>query len=459
MNMRMKSLFYTFAFLFFIFAASGYAQEVLVPIDAEGKLEYIDSKLEQELKLFTDYPSFREARLFQVSDTAFVLEISYQPEDRLLKDRLPLSVQEAEEFRQKVSLRIEQEKPRAFLDQEGRSKLLKGTLALSLGYYGWAVPVTFDVDDGKTFAALYMLTAGAGFFIPYSATRDIPVTDGAATLSLYGGTRGIVHGMFLYGLAKGEDASGRGMVGFGLLGSLSEAITFFALADRAKMTPGTAEVICVVGDFGIGYGLGAAHLADLYDDDRERALSGCILLGSAAGLITGNLLANSQPYTRGDAYVLKGAGFLGAYIPLAVVDMTEPEDDKAYTAAAMAGSVIGLGLGNHLVHAKDFTTGQGTLVNLGELAGGLVGLGVAYLVSPDEGDEDNSALYLTSSALGATGGFWLMYRAFARTAGTGKETSLDVEFCPEGLLACAVGQRLPESSDQVMPIGRLMFRF
>lgn len=455
--MKIKTFLAVLVVVSLAFAVSSYAQEALVPIDAEGKLESIDAKLERELGLFPDYKVFREARLFQVSDTTFVLEISYRPGDKLLKVRLPLSAEEAEEFRWKVTERIKQEKPRAVLNQEGRTKLLVGTLALSLGYYGWAVPVTFDVNDGKAIAALYMLTSGAGFFIPLFGTRDIPVTDAAATLSLYGGTRGIVHGMSLYGLAKGEDASGRGLVGFGMLGSFSEAMAFFSLADKSNMSAGMAEVICVGGDFGIGWGLGAADLANFFDEDEERSIAGSILLGSAAGLVAGKMLANRQPYTRGDAYVLRGVGILGAYIPLAVVDMVDPEDDRAYTAAAMVGSVIGLGLGHRLVRGKDFTTGQGTLINLSELAGGLVGLGVAYLVSSDD---DNSTLYLTSSALGATGGFLLLYPSFARNARAyEKSSSWNIHFAPEGLLALAMSKRFSPSSEQTISIAKLEFRF
>lgn len=456
--MKIKTLSVTLALVSLLFAVSVYSQEISVPIDAEGKFELIDSKLEQELKLFTDYRGFKEARLFQLSDTSFVLEISYQLEDRLLKDRLPLSAQEAAEFRQKVTLRIKQEKPRAALDQEGRSKLLKGTLVLSLGYYGWAVPVTFDITDGRAVAALYMFTAGAGFFLPYWGTRGIPVTEAAATLSLYGGTRGIVHGIFLYELVKGEDTSGRGRVGFGMLGSLTEALAFFSLANRSKMSPGTAELICICGDLGIGYGLGAAHLADLYEDDKERGLYGSILLGSAAGLVAGKLLAEGQPYTKGDAYVLRGVGFLGAYVSLAAVDLADPKEEKAYTAAAMAGSIVGLGLGHHLVKNKDFSTGQGTLINLGELAGGLVGLGVAYLITPEDKD-DNSAVYMTSSAIGATGGFWLLYRSFAKDAASQRESSWKIEFAPEAVLSYIKSDIFSRSPEQVIPAVRVRFEF
>jgi hypothetical protein len=439
------------------FTASSHAQEAQVPLDKEGKLEYIDSELGQKLNLFPDYKNFLEARLFQTSDTTFVLEISYQPEKTLLKARLPLTAGETREFRRKVTERIKQEKPQVYLNQEGRTKLLTGSLALSMGYYGWAVPVIFEVEDGKSAVATYMLISGAGFFIPLVATKGMRVTDADATLCLYGGTRGIVHGMFTYGLLLGKEAEGRGAIASGMVGSLVEGLVFFHLADKSNMTPGTAEVICIGGDFGLGLGFGTAHLADLYDEDNERSFCTNILLGSGAGLLYGKLLSDHQPYTRGDAFVLRGAGFLGAYLPVAAVDLAHPEDEKAYTASAMIGVVAGLSVGDFLVKGKDFTTGQGTLINLGELAGGLVGLGVAYLVSSED---DNSALYLTSSAVGATAGFWLLYRSFSRSAQTDrKASSLDVQFAPEGVLAYVMSKKSKWSSKQISPLGKLEYRF
>lgn len=455
--MKIKALLIIILLLSISFAVSSYAQEAQVPIDEEGKLEYIDSRLEQKLGLFTEYQNFREARLFQVSDTSFVLEISYQPEEKLLKARLPLSAKEAQEFRLKVTERIKQEKPQVMLNQEGRTRLLRGTLALSLGYYGWAVPVTFDVKDGKTVAALYMLTSGAGFFIPLYVTRNMEVTDAEATFSLYGATRGIVHGMFIYGLFRGRKAGAREAIASGMVGSMSEAIAFFYVADKSNMTPGTAEVICIGGDFGLGLGIGTTHLANFLREDNERLFCTSILCGSGAGLLAGKFLADQQPYTRGDAYVLRGAGILGAYLPLGAVDMSKPKDDKAYTAAAMAGSVAGLGLGHFLVKGKDFTTGQGSLINLGEFAGGLVGLGIAYLASSKD---DNSALYLTSSAVGATAGFWLVYRSFARSARSyEKSSSWNIQFSPEGFLAYAMSKRFNSSSERTIPIAQLEYRF
>lgn len=455
--MTVNSLFAFIVLLSVGFAVTGYAQEAQVPVDEEGKLEYIDLKLERELALFTDYRNFREARLFQLPDTTFVLEIFYQPQQRLLKARLPLSVEEAEDFRRKVTERIRQQRPQVLLDQEGRAKLLAGGTALSLGYYGWAVPAVLDVEQAKLAVALYMFTSSAGFFIPLLATTGTPVTDAAATLALYGGTRGIVHGIFLNRLLFGKESTERSMIGFGMVGSITEAISGFGIACKSNMSAGTAEAIGVGGDFGLGCGIGTAHLAGFFQGDNERSVAGSILLGSGAGALVGKLLANHQPYTRGDSYVLRATGALGAYVPLAVVDIAGAENEKVYTTGSMIGSAIGLGLGHKLTGGKDVTTGQGILITLGELAGGLFGLGFGYLVS-SEGD--NTALYLTSSSVGASGGFWLMYRLFAQSAQTAeKSSSWNISVTPASLVASAMAERISPAQGIPVPLLTLDFRF
>jgi hypothetical protein len=245
----MKNIFVLTILVFstLVFTQPAKAQESQVHIDREGKLDVIDSDLEKKLALFSDYKNFREARLYQLTDTSFVIEIFYQPDDRPLKIRLPLSETETMAFREKVSKRIGEQAPQAILDQDGRTKLILTSTILSLGYYGWAVPTVFEVNDGKTFLALYMLTSGAGFFIPLTLTDNIPVTDAAASLYFYGATRGIVHGIYLNRLLVGEESTSNGLITFGMLGSIAEAIAGFSIASNSMMKPGTASTIGVGG--------------------------------------------------------------------------------------------------------------------------------------------------------------------------------------------------------------------
>ncbi|MCF7811015.1 hypothetical protein K9N50_08495 [bacterium] len=439
------------------FSGINFAQEVQIPVDKDGKVELIDTELEKELELFKDYMNFREARLFQVSDSLFVLEVYYQPDKILLKARLPLTLDDKRIFQQQVSERILAKAQHVIIDQEGRSKLLAGLMTLSLGYYGWALPMSLDVHDGKLAVAMYMLTSGAGFYLPLSATRNKPVTDAAATLGLYCASRGIGHGIALT-LLLSDDPTSQAVVGTGMVVSVAEGFSGFNIANNLSMSSGTAEMIGFGGDYGIGFGLGFAHLADLYNDDNSRAVGGSVLLGSGLGMFGFQRLANRQSYTRGDTYVLKGIMLLGAYIPAVFLDIVGSEEPKAYTAVCMAGSVGGIVFGDRIMQGNDFTTGQGILINLSGLAGGLFGLGTAYLVSSDNGE--HTTMYLTSSAIGALLGFRLMYKSMARKHVTSEENlSFDFGIAPEGLIALARGKRSNFYSETTPPLLRFSLRF
>src|SRR6185295_10082406 len=75
------------------------AQEVQVPLDEAGRLEMITPELARKLDLFTDVAGFREARLFRVSDSSYVLEVTSGDRAGLRRDRRPLSAAEAAAFR------------------------------------------------------------------------------------------------------------------------------------------------------------------------------------------------------------------------------------------------------------------------------------------------------------------------------------------------------------------------
>lgn len=389
------------------------AQEVMISFDTEGKLYLIDSKLGEKLSLFKEYENFQEARLFQLPDSTYTLEIYYRPGNQTVRVKIPLDAKELSDLRNKIMLELTQKSPETALNQEGRLKFIVDAMTLSLIYYGWAMQAALDIDDPKLGVATYMLVSGAGFYLPYSYTANIEVTDAAATLSYYGGTRGILHGQVLAQLLH-EEPSDRALFTSGMLTSIAEFIGGFIIANRLNLTTGSSEVIGTTGDFGLLMGYGTAHLLSFFDNENFRGIAACVLFGSGAGYIIGKLMSDHQPYTRGDAYIYKSAGFLGAYIPLAIVDAFEPEEGKVYTVSSMIGGTIGAIMGDYLVRKKDFTAAQGRLVLLSEIAGGLLGLGTAYLISSE--DRDNSTLYLASTAIGASAGFWLMYKNFREKA-------------------------------------------
>jgi hypothetical protein len=423
------------------------AGEVQVPFDDQGKVMAIDGRMEAKLGLFTEYPEFREARLFQISDTSFVLEVYYGPGEQVEKDRRPLSAAEVSSLRASVAEAIAVKAPDVGLDQSGRTAFLVGTAALSLGFYGWAVPVALDVDDGAAAAGTYMLTSGAGFFAPFLLTRHRAISDATATLSLYGGTRGIVHGALLPELFTDGDVDGDDRAAGGLVASLVEYGAGYLVADRTAMKAGTAEVIGAGGDLGFFSGWVLSHIADVSDD----ADVAYMLAGSGAGMAGGYFLSRTQPYTRGDAYALRAAAHLGAYVGWALMVDESDEDSDVAVGGLLVGEAAGIAAGNYLVRGKDFTTGQGVLLHIGQTAGGLFALGMVLVL---DHDIDSSHPVTLSTSAGGIGGFLVTYHFLKDDArARARESSWNLEISPEALLALSAEGRGP------IPLFRLRYTF
>lgn len=228
------------------------AQEKQVPLDQEGNLMQIDRAAEAQLGLFPEYPGFQAARLWQASDTSFVLEIEYRPAGQTQRARVLMSAREARAFRAKLSGAITGRVLGVGPDRSGRTAFLLGTAAVSLGYYGWVLPHALDIDKPETYVATYMLTSSAGFFCPLLFTRNRPVSDASATLSLYGATRGAVHGVLLDELFRGDFHDFQHVAAASLVTSLGEYAAGFIIADKAGMRAGTAEAISAGGSDGVG---------------------------------------------------------------------------------------------------------------------------------------------------------------------------------------------------------------
>ncbi len=410
-----------------------FSQEIPRALDIYGEIMSIDRALEGKLGIFSEYPGFQEARLYQISDSLYVLEIFQNIDNQPIKIRKMLTASETADLRKRVTDQIIAKAFRKTLNQEGRVTLLWGTTSLALGYYGWAVPAMMNINDGKTALAVYMLTSGTAFYLPLAITRDIHVTRANAHLGLYGATRGIGHGILLGHLLSGDDLSFRGALAMGTTASIIEGIVGFKYAGRNNLTLGSAGVIGLLGDYGIGMGLGMAHIMDFYQP-YHRGLDFCVLLGSGAGLFAGKLLSEKQPYTYGDMLVLNSAGLLGTSIPIALLVIADAEEDKAYSTAAMLGAMAGLYFGDKMVTGKNFSSGQGFLVMLSEFSGALTGAGIARLISNDE--EGDEKIYAAFSTIGGALGYSAMYRAFRNNVSVSNEdVSFDFGFNPVGMLS------------------------
>jgi hypothetical protein len=442
------------AILIFVACGFGYAQEKEASVDNSGKIFVIDAALRDQVGLFKEYPGFKEARLFEVSENEFLLEIYYKPESQNLRKRITLSAAEVMELRDKITTSLKGQLPESALDQSGRVKLLITSTAAGLGYYGWAIPIALHMKSGKAIASTYMLTGALSFYVPFALTKNSPVTDAAGNAYFYGTTRGAVHGVVLNTLIYGNDYSYRRAFGFSVLGSIGEAAGFYKLSSANGWSTGKVELLGVGGDFGMLNGWLAPFAFNF--DGKNRGEAGSILLGAGAGFAVAARYSQLEHITQGDAYALRASGVMGAYTSFSVIDLIRPKNERWYARTFMAGTLGGLYLGHTLVHEKDFTPAQGIFIEIGQLAGWLTGLGVAYLIRDPE-ITDNSRLFSSLSAVGGITGYTLMYRSFSDKAHQkATKSSWNIHLMPQNYFV----SRLSGVKRQIpMPLAALDIKF
>lgn len=444
------------------------AQEVQVPLDQSGRVEVVDAALARRLNLFRDeYPGFREARLFQGADAVFVLDVLMRRDGQTLRERRTLSAAEVAELRARISEQVAIHAPGAGLDQNGRYALLGQTALLGLTFYGRAVPYALNVRDPAVYAGTYLLTAAGSFFVPLVLTQNQPVSYGMANLSRYGAGRGVLHGMLLHELVRSEP-DGVSCMEFctytprdeertrallTLATSVTEGVGGYLWARNARMNAGTAATVAGGSDLGTLWGAGTAVLLT-GDEASARFVAGAALAGAAAGTWGGRQLAARRDYSWGDATLMYTASALGVYGGIMAAVLSEAESARFVAGTVLAGSAAGAMVADRLVRDTDFSVEQALLVQLGTLAGGIAGGGVAVIL-----DADEKPFALLSTA-GAMAGFGATYNLLKPAAAAGAtDPRLRVQLSPHGLLALARGAATREADGDVpLPLFSVTYR-
>jgi hypothetical protein len=184
----------------------------------------------------------------------------------------------------------------------------------------------------------------------------------------------------------------------------------------------------------MGIALGASHALGLFDDNSygSNLAAFSTLAGAAGGLILGNKFAKKDYYTPGDGIVLGGAGILGAYIPMSLMSIANPENSKWYSLVGTLGAVGGLIIGDRIVQKHDFSIRQGVYIYLSETAGGLVGMGLGYALGAAT---DNVSALTVLTGLGALAGYALTTRNYMKDINKeDKNLSFNLKMNPLGLM-------------------------
>jgi hypothetical protein len=435
-------------------------QETLLPT---GGVVEISAALRGRLGLFPEVEGFERARLFLRDDGGAVLELESRIGGQLIRERRLLTAGELESLRQDLATRLDQLGAQALGTREGRGGLVLGHTLLGVGFHGWAVPVAMDVSSGQAAVAAYLLTAGASFYLPYALTRDRGVSEVHRNLSLYGGTRGIVSGLFAGDIVAGNrydgDETFRARLGGGVVLGALGGFAGFQAVDRWNPTLGTAELWAAFGDAGLAAGAAVAYLAGPYQTEtvvfdepwgsyaedrvRNRKLGHAITLaGQGVGLATGAWLGSRRDYETGDVSVLRSATILGVQTGATLAALSDTDQSEVAVASMLAGGILGTVGGDRWVGPRGLGTGEGLLVNAGHLAGSATALGITYLLVSEV--DGNEKVMLTASTLGGWLGAGLVWRAVSdgaprRPDRTGRLAQAlersGVEFHPSGILA------------------------
>lgn len=387
------------------------AQETQVPISDEYRIMTITPELRNDLKLFPEISGFQDAKLYQLIDSSYVLEIISTQQGRIVKKRNMMTLTDVQSLRSRIHGIIKQTTPLGFIDQTGRAAFINTVIGLSVSYYGWSIPFLFQDIDSKAFVALYLMTASGMILYTTSATQHMELSKETAMGFQYGAIRGIVHGNALYGIFAGEYT--RWFIPVSSVVSALEGAMVMSWV-RENHTPlGNIYTVGAFSDFGTAMGVGGAFLLRKGDEftlnEKDLRLLGSMLLaGSGVGYLIGKTIIDNTSYSSGDADILQSAGFLGAADAFSIADLAGTENRKALVSATMAGAVVGLGIGHALTRLNDFTDDQGTSIRLYTSLGMILGLGTAYSIS---GSESDRTIYLSMSTLGATIGFALAYNS------------------------------------------------
>lgn len=412
-------------FIFMAFYAQ--SQDIQIPFDNEGGVFTIDQTMAVRMNIFSDYEGFKEARLFKRNDTTFLLQIMHQPFESILRSEKTLTLIELNNLREQLTAQKSVIEPPAQLNQEGRLSYLLQSSIISSFYYGTSMASILS-NDANTNLGLYLLTTSASMAAHLWVTRNVEMSMAQASLTTYGQTRGILHGMLLPSLIF-SNPDHRTVLSFGVLGSVAEAFLGYRWATKHNLNHGQTIALGTFGDFGMLAGLGIANTLGAFEGDLSSnfmALSA--LSGAAVGLFVGNHIANRNYYTYGDGFLLSGAASLGILLPISVLSYTETPFQLA-TLIGTAGLVGGLAIGDNLAKKYEFSDRQGMHTLLYQCIGSLAGLGISSFLGGDE------SIALIGTSVGTLAGFLFAINKFGKQKSqSGKSLQWKFNFNPAGLL-------------------------
>lgn len=429
----------------FLLAAPLGAQvvETPVPFDSAGRVTIITPPIAARLELrppaWRITGDYREARLYAVGEENFVIVVQ-RPSGQL--ERYPISREEREILRQRTNTL-----PAGFVEDIGERATESGRQAARefrnnafvrnqtiLGLIAYAPAFSAAItDDNAGAVASYLLAAGATFFGALQISRAYEISRAQEFLSTEMGLKGSLIGLGTsFALDGGEDANGAAAF-VGGIGGAALGLYFgnYMDAARAKAMSFGSNAAAIT----------AAGIITAFDAEEHDVGSREAVAGLVAAAVAGYPLGAAYPVrarynvTSGDLMTLYTSGGIGALLAL-LPAVAFDADEAVRWWAATGGFVGGIVLGDRLfVRRYDHSAGEGNLIALGALAGGLMGSGIYVLI---DRERDNSGVALALGTAGAIGGVLLTEQYVRPRADAGPQYSR-IRFTPGGLALAGMG--------------------
>jgi hypothetical protein len=282
------------------------------------------------------------------------------------------------------------------MSQPAGNAFVRNQVLLGLFAYGPATAALLSNSGGAAAGGGYLLAAGSSYFVASQMIRTRTVTRAQASLASHGGTRGGLAGAGIAAIANADGGPGYGapILAGAIGGTVAGFVRARPMSDGEAAASGLAADLAAITAFGVNGIFGAfdekeeripepgAPYVEQNDNLEARAK---VAIGSAigAGLVgyaIGPRYARRASYnvTAGDVSMVYSGATLG--VLAAVSTLPDDVDERVGFAATTAGVLGGAFLADRfLVRRADRTSGDGTLAQLGAVAGGLLGGGIALL--------------------------------------------------------------------------------
>lgn len=221
------------------------------------------------------------------------------------------------------------------------------------------------------------------------------------------------------------------------IGITSATVAGVAWADHYRpLALGTPQVISAGMYLGLMEGIwlvGHQHAVATRTDSshwKSATVSTVLWSGATLGAIAGTTVARFAKPTPGQTSFVSSAAFWGGLVSAFVGPALQPDPERASETAFVTGGVgynLGLLGGVLLLPDTKISVARVRFVDLGGLAGGLLGTGI-YLLAAGEQSEPRSGLAAAALGIGAGVGFgWWATSSIDAVAGTPASATLNLK--------------------------------